>query len=161
MLSRAPVDVDIDSETEDAALVAAAKKGHAQAFETLVRRYQREILVVALRFTHLRQDAEDIVQQSFHKAFVHLRKFKGKSSFSTWLTRIAINEGLMLQRRRRGLSEVSIDDSSRSEETSFELEIPDPAPGPENSRLQPEQNPNCVLGCEAVESGNAKSDRTA
>ena len=158
MLSKALLEVDVDSATERAARAAAAKSGDAQAFEILVRRYQRKILAVALRFTRLREDAEDIVHQSFQRAFLHLYKFEGKSTFSTWLTRIAINEGLMLQRRRHGLSE---GDSSGSEETSFELDIPDSAPGPENSYLQREQNPNCVLGCEAVESRNAKSDRTA
>ena len=139
MSYRAPVEINVDSATE-AALVAAAKKGHAQAFEMLVRRYQRRVLAVALRFTRLREDAEDIVQQSFQKAFVHLRKFEGKSSFSTWLTRIAINEGLMLLRRRRSFREISIDDPSAGEETAFELEIPDSAPGPENRYLLLEQN---------------------
>ena len=137
MSSRATVEINVDWAT-DAALVAAAKEGHAQAFEILVRRYQRKILAVALSFTRLREDAEDIVQQSFQKAFVHLRKFEGKSSFSTWLTRIAINEGLMLLRRRRGLRELSIDDSS-GKDTAFGLEIADPAPNPEDSYSQREQ----------------------
>lgn len=140
MSSRDPIAADVDPATEDAALVAAAKKGHAHAFEMLVRRYQRRILAVALRFTRLQEDAEDVVQQSFQKAFVHLRKFEGKSTFSTWLTRIAINEGLMLLRRRRSFSEVSIDDSSGNEETPFELYIADSAPGPETSYLQREQS---------------------
>ena len=140
MSSKALIEVDVDPSTEDAALVAAAKKGHAQAFEMLVRRYQRRILAVALRFTRLQEDAEDVVQQSFQKAFVHLRRFQGKSSFSTWLTRIAINEGLMLLRKRRSLSVVSIDDSSGVEETSFELYIADSAPGPETTYLQREQS---------------------
>ena len=140
MSSRALIEVEVDQATEDAALVAAAKKGQTQAFEMLVRRYQRRILAVALRFTRLQEDAEDVVQQSFQKAFVHLRRFQGKSSFSTWLTRIAINEGLMLLRRRRGFSEVSIDDSSGVEETSFELYIADSAPGPETTYLQREQS---------------------
>lgn len=172
MLSRAPVEVDVDPATEDAALVAAAKKGHAQAFEILVRRHQRKILAVALRFTHLREDAEDVVQQSFQKAFVHLRKFEGKSSFSTWLTRIAINEGLMLVRRRRGLSEVSIDDSSGTDKTSFELEIPDSAPSPENSYLLREQgrvvssavkqlNPQTRKAIELRELGELSTEETA
>jgi RNA polymerase sigma-70 factor, ECF subfamily len=124
---------------EDTALVTAAKSGDAQAFETLVRRYERRMLAVGMRFTGVREDAEDIVQESFQKAFVHLCKFEGKSSFSTWLTRIAINEGLMLLRRYRGLREISIDDSSDDEEISFELDIPDSAPGPESSYLQREQ----------------------
>jgi len=57
--------------------------------------------------TRVQEDAEDVVQETFQKAFVHLQKFEGKSSFSTWLTRIAINESLMSLRRRRALHESS------------------------------------------------------
>src|SRR5260370_7521063 len=98
---------NVVGQDEEAALVLAAKSGDGQAFEILIERYQRRILAVARRFTRIREDADDIVQQSLQKAFVHLHKFEEKSRFSTWLTRIAINEALMLLRRRRGLREVS------------------------------------------------------
>jgi RNA polymerase sigma-70 factor (ECF subfamily) len=117
--------------TEDATLVAAAKKGEAAAFATLVEQYERRIFSVALRMTRNREDAEDIVQQSFQKAFVHLNSFVGRSSFSTWLTRIAINEALMLLRKNRGLREVLIDDLNGNEETATALEIADSSPDPE------------------------------
>jgi RNA polymerase sigma-70 factor, ECF subfamily len=125
---------------EEAALVLAAKSGDGQAFEILIGRYQRRILAVARRFTRVREDAEDIVQQSLQKAFVHLHKFEGKSLFSTWLTRIAINEALMLLRRGRGLHEVSINDLSGNEETALGLEMPDSRAGPESVFLQGERN---------------------
>jgi RNA polymerase sigma-70 factor (ECF subfamily) len=118
---------------EDMALVAAAKSGSRHAFEVLVEHHGRRILRVAQRVTGNREDAEDIVQQSFQKAFVHLREFEGRSSFSTWLTRIAINEGLMLQRKSRGLREVSIDDSNANEENAPQPDIPDSSPDPEAS----------------------------
>jgi len=73
----------------DEELVAATKSGDELAFETLVKRHQRRIFALAFRYTRVREDAEDIVQETFRKAFVHLQKFEGKSSFSTWLTRIA------------------------------------------------------------------------
>src|SRR5712664_950041 len=88
---------------EEAALVLAAKSGDGRAFEILVERHRQRILAVVRRFTHIREDAEDIVQQSLQKAFFHLHRFQGKSRFSTWLTRIAINEALMFLRRGRGL----------------------------------------------------------
>ena len=72
-------------QNRETALVLAAKSGDGQAFEILIKRYQGRILAVAKRFTHIREDAEDIVQQSLQKAFVHLHKFEAKSSFSTWL----------------------------------------------------------------------------
>ncbi len=125
---------------EEGALVLAAKSGDGHAFEVLVVRYQRRILAVARRFTRIREDAEDIVQQSFQKAFVHLHKFEGKSCFSTWLTRIAINEALMFLRRNRGAHEVSIDDLNGNEETALRVEMPDSRPGPESVLLQSEQN---------------------
>src|SRR6266851_380027 len=95
---------------EEAALVLAAKSGDGRAFEILIERHRQRILAVVRRFTHIREDAEDIVQQSLQKAFFHLHRFQGKSRFSTWLTRIAINEALMFLRRGRRLREVSIDD---------------------------------------------------
>ena len=83
------------------ALVIAAKNGNERAFETLVKRYRGRIIAIALRFTRVEEDAEDAAQLSFQKAYFRLHTFEGKSSFSTWLTRIAINEALMLRRRAR------------------------------------------------------------
>jgi len=120
-------------------LVVAAKNGDEQAFETLFKRHRQKILRVVLRYAHVREDAEDIVQQSFQKAFVYLHKFEGKSSFSTWLTRIAINESLMLLRHGRALREVSVDDHSEAEGNAASLEMPDSSPDPEASYLRRER----------------------
>ena len=121
------------------ALVAAAKGGNLQAFEVLVERHERRIFFVAWRMTGTREDAEDVVQQTFQKAFTHLCKFEERSSFSTWLTRIAINEALMLLRKRRGLREMFIDDLSGNEETTTVPEVPDSSPDPEVSYSQRER----------------------
>src|SRR5580704_17666285 len=127
------------SEGEEA-LVIAAKNGNDHAFETLVERYRRRMLTVALRLTRVYEDAEDITQQSFQKAFVHLHTFEGKSSFSTWLTRITVNEALMLLCRGRRHREVSIDeDTLDSQRAASPLEIPDSNPNPETSCLQREE----------------------
>jgi RNA polymerase sigma-70 factor (ECF subfamily) len=115
----------------DMSLVAAAKKGNRKAFEMLVKRHQQRIFFVARRMTRRRVDAEDVVQQSFQKAFTHLRTFEGRSAFSTWLTRITITEALMFLRRTRGLREVLIDDLNTSDETRAALEVPDSSPDPE------------------------------
>src|SRR6202047_4832686 len=131
---------------EEAQLVFAAQNGDGHAFEILMERYQRRILAIARRFTRIREDAEDIVQQSFQKAFVHLHKFEGKSSFSTWLTRIAINEALMLLRKGRGLREISIDDISGDEETGVRLEIADSRPSPESAFLEGERKRILLAG---------------
>ena len=89
----------------DGMLVTAAKRGNAQAVDELVLRHQRRVFAVAQRITNNREDAEDVVQETFHKVFLHLDSFQEKSRFSTWLTRIAMNEGFMLLRRRRGVFE--------------------------------------------------------
>src|SRR5258708_33360109 len=86
-----------------------------------------------------REDAEDVVQQIIQKAFIHLKKFGGDSLFSTWLTGIAINEALMLLRRKRGSREVPIAESNTEDETALPLDIPDLGPNPEDSCLQREQ----------------------
>jgi len=101
----------------DGALVAAAKRGDMQAFEELVLRHERRVLALTQRITHNQEDAEDVTQESFHKAFLHLDAFQEKSRFSTWLTRIAINEAIMLLRGRRRAFEIlpgSTDDDAKS-----------------------------------------------
>ena len=124
---------------EDASLVAAAKARDTRAFELLVERHERKIFLTARRITRNREDAEDVVQQSFQKAFIHLKKFEGESLFSTWLTRIAINEALMLLRRKRGSHEVPFEESCTKTETALPLNFLDSAPNPEDSCLDRER----------------------
>jgi RNA polymerase sigma-70 factor (ECF subfamily) len=116
----------------DEALVAAAKRGDRQAFETLVLRHERTVLAVAQRITNNREDAEDVAQESLHKAFVHLGGFQEKSRFSTWLTRIVMNQAFMLIRRRRGAIEVSPESPEDSVTSSSEAFV-DQSPDPEES----------------------------
>jgi RNA polymerase sigma-70 factor, ECF subfamily len=122
----------------DSALVVAAKRGNAQAFEEIVSRHKQKVLAVAQRITNNREDAEDVTQESFHKAFLHLEDFEEKSRFSTWLTRIAMNEAFMVLRRRREVFEVlpvSPDDDLGSSPEVFV----DQSPNPEESCWQRER----------------------
>ena len=143
--------------TNDAMLVAEARKGEATAFVILVERHERRILAVARRITRTKEDAEDVVQQSLQKAFFHLYQFEGRSSFSTWLTRITINEARMLQRGSRGLREVSIDDSDANEETARALEIPDSSPDPETSYSQREKERMLSLALNELPPGTRRA----
>ena len=120
-------------------LVVSAKNGDGQAFEDLFKRHQRGVFTIALRYTRVREDAEDVVQETFQKAFVHFHKFELKSSFSTWVTRIAINQALMLLRRRRALKEVPIDDPSSSVATTPAVDLAAPGPDPEATCMQREE----------------------
>jgi RNA polymerase sigma-70 factor (ECF subfamily) len=134
----AEVSADLRHSNDDL-LVTAAKEGESKAFEELVERHQRQIYFAALRMTRNREDAEDVVQRSLQKAFLHLNSFVGRSSFSTWLTRVAINEALMLIRKRRsGVREVVMDDLSRDDEAAPPLDFPDPTPDPEARYFQRE-----------------------
>lgn len=90
----------------DGALVSATKCGDMEAFERLVARHKRKALAMAQRITRNREDAEDVVQESLHKAFCHLDGFEEKSQFSTWLARIVMNEAYMLLRRRRRVMDI-------------------------------------------------------
>jgi RNA polymerase sigma-70 factor (ECF subfamily) len=123
----------------DEELVAAAKGGDELAFENIVKRHRQRISAVALRYARSREDAEDIVQQTFQRAFSHLQGFEGRSSFSTWLTSIVINQALMLLRRRKALREVPIDDPSNDAGTTPALEMADASPDPESSYLEQEE----------------------
>ena len=84
----------------EASLVAAAKRGQQAAFGALCEFHAKGILHTLFRITRNREDAEDALQDSFLSALVHLESFDGRSSFSTWLTRIAINSALMKLRLR-------------------------------------------------------------
>jgi len=134
-------------EESDSTLIAAIKNGESQAFEFLVKRHEAKTFSVAFRITRNREDAQDVVQQSFHKAFVHLDSFQEKSSFSTWLTRIVINEGLMCLRRNRSRREISLDDVKSESEELFPPEIPDQAKDPAEIY---EQRENERVLCEAL-----------
>ena len=123
----------------DKALVARAKDGDEKAFETLVKRHRRKVLALALRYTRVREDAEDVVQQTLQKAFIYLRNFKGKSSFSTWLTRIAINEALMWLRKARALCEVPLAHSMNDEGATLDFDVADASSDPEVTYLRQEE----------------------
>src|SRR6476661_10909096 len=95
---------------EELALVKAAKAGDVSAFEELVRRYDRNVFRIANHITQNREDAEDVVQDAFLKAYQNLERFQEQSKFYTWLVRIAVNEALMKLRRRRPERTVSLDE---------------------------------------------------
>lgn len=123
----------------DASLVAAAKSGDPEAFKLLVERHRPIVLFSAMPLTDTHEDAEDVVQQSFQKAFVHLKQFQGRSSFSTWLIRIARNEALMLRRNERRRRNISMGESSKREKSPLLTEVPDSGPNPEDTYSRQER----------------------
>jgi len=120
----------------DVHLVAAAKNGETAAYAELCRRHRNKLRQVARRMTKNNEDAEDILQDTLMKAFVHLDSFDGRSAFSTWITRIAINNTLMLLRKKRGYTVASLEDLSSI--SGMPMEIVEHSPDPEDHAIRKE-----------------------
>ena len=111
-------------------LVREAKSGCSSAFEELYERHRARIYRSALRILRNQQDAEDAVQRSFQHAFTNLHRFRGDSTFSTWLTRIAINEALMVLRQRRSITRF-LEGGGEEDYESSTFHLTDKGPTPE------------------------------
>jgi RNA polymerase sigma-70 factor (ECF subfamily) len=108
---------------DEAALVARAQAGDQAAFTTLVDHYQRKIYRIGKNITQNNEDAEDVLQETFLKAYEHLGGFQGNSKFYTWIVRIAVNEALMKLRKRKGDRFVSLDEPIETGEEEVKREI--------------------------------------
>jgi RNA polymerase sigma-70 factor, ECF subfamily len=133
----APATPSTDAREEHAFLVAA-KSGDSAAFEMLCKQSANMVFRVARRMMRNNEDAEDVLQESFQQAFIHLNSFNGDSRFSTWLSRIAINAALMKMRKKQHLWDVSLDDSAETEELSSRLDVEDQGLNPEQLYAQME-----------------------
>ena len=122
----------------DVALVERVRSGDISAYDELVRKYDRQIFRIAQHITQNREDAEDVMQDAFLKAYEKLDQFQGNSKFYTWLVRIAVNESLMRLRKRRTGKMVSIDEDIDTEEGSVPRDLADWAPDPEQNYTQSE-----------------------
>ncbi len=108
---------------DESALVAQAKAGDQNAFGELVNRYERKIYRLAKNITRNDEDAEDVLQDAFLKAYSHLDNFKGDSKFYTWIVRIAVNEALMRLRKRKTDRSVPLDEPMDLGEETVNREI--------------------------------------
>jgi len=129
----------VNSESQEPAertLMEAAKGGHSTAFGMLCERHAQQLLGAAHRITRSREDAEDAVQDALLSAFVHLRDFDGRSSFATWLTRIAINSALMILRKKRSALDIAIVRTDNPGTDGRGYEMADRAPNPERRYAQ-------------------------
>jgi len=101
---------DILVERSDSELIRECRRGNKDAFRELVERYQRKILSVAVGMLHNQDDALEVTQEAFVKAYGSLDRFKGESSFYTWLYRIVVNLAIDRRRRERRHGTVSFED---------------------------------------------------
>jgi len=124
-------------EISDAAVVAQVLAGDRDAFRLLVERHTRSIYGVAYRMTGNQQDAEEILQETFLRAYKSLHRFELRSSFSTWLYRIAVNRSLDFLKAKKMTDAYQITDNPQPEE-DHEIQIPATDPGPDRLLLSAE-----------------------
>jgi len=122
---------------DESALVDLAQRGNLKAFESLVNRYERKIFRLAQNITQNKEDAEDVMQEAFVKAYQHLPDFQRNSRFYTWLVRIAVNQALMKLRKRRP-NVVSLDQELETQDDSVPRDVKDWGPSPEQRFEQTE-----------------------
>jgi len=108
---------------DESSLVARARTGDTEAFSELVRHYERRVYRLAKNITRHDEDAEDVLQEAFLKAYEHLDRFQGNSAFYTWLVRIAVNEALMKLRKRKTDRTVPLDEPIDLGEDVMQREI--------------------------------------
>ncbi len=120
--------------TQDAQqkLIEKAQAGNQDALETLFSNQSPALYQTALRLVGSPEEAEDVLQEGMLSAYRNLRRFEGRSQFSTWLTRIVINAALMRLRSRRSRPAVSLDERlAEDDEMTFADQFPDSSPNPE------------------------------
>jgi len=142
---------------EEDAFLVAAKRGDSAAFEILCKQSASTVFHIARRMMRSKEDAEDVMQESFQLAFIHLKSFKGGSRFSTWLSRIAINAALMKLRRKRHLRNVSLDESAGTDEPSFRFNVEDHGPNPEELCAHKERQRLLIEGMNELAPGIRKA----
>ena len=108
---------------DESALVQRAKRGESEAYSELVRKYENKIFRLAKNITQNDEDAEDVLQDAFVKAYEHLDEFQEQSKFYTWLVRIAVNEALMRLRKRKTDRTVPLDEPVDTGEETVVREI--------------------------------------
>ena len=114
-------------------LIELAIAKDTSAFEQLMEKYEQQIYRVARNITKNHEDAEDVTQSTFFKAYAKLNQFQGNSKFSTWLTRTAVNESLMCLRKHKQNNTVSIDENLETENGSMRFDFAENKPNPEQA----------------------------
>src|SRR5258706_4010281 len=122
MAEPAPMPVpETPVQTAETELVRRAQRGDLEAYDELVRRYQERIYATVYHMTSNHEDANDLAQEAFIKAYQALKSFKGGSSFYTWVYRIAVNKTINFLKQRKNKSHMSLDDLDFNAEHDHDL----------------------------------------
>ena len=124
------------TDAPDEYLLFASRSGDHNAFAELCNRHNHILRKKILRIVRHREDAEDVLQDSLLKAFLHLDRFRGACKFQTWLIRIGVNASLMLLRKRRSRSRFMVDSVGDDGVYGFESWFPDAGPNPEQEYVR-------------------------
>ncbi len=130
---------ELTKENQDKVLIRRAKQGDLSAFEELVLRHEKMVYNVALRMMNHSEDAKDLSQEVFLKAYRSIQNFDERSAFSTWLYRITTNTCIDEMRRRKGKHSYSLEEELESEDGSMQRQIADSGDTPEESLLREEK----------------------
>lgn len=115
---------------EERRLIARAQKGDPDAFDALVRRYERQVFNLAYRMTGNYDDANDVAADAFVRVYNAIARFRGEAAFSTWLYRIVTNVFLDERKRRLSRPQVSLEEQLNIEGSPLHRQVEDPSPGP-------------------------------
>jgi len=118
--------------TEERRLVDRSRRGDLEAFDQLVRLYEKNVYSTAYRLSGSYDDASDIAQEAFVRAWNNLKSFRGDSAFSTWLYRIVTNVFLDDRKRKRARPHRSLEEVMTLEESTVTRQFEDPTPGPQD-----------------------------
>lgn len=135
---------------EDRELVAAAKRGESQAFKTLLRKYRKSVYYMLLKMVKNADNAEDLTQEAFAKAFNSIEKFDSKYAFSTWLFRIATNNCIDFIRKKR-VQTVSLDQPVEGDDgSSMRFDVRDDDLDPNETMLKKQRKRYLMMAIERL-----------
>ena len=137
LTTRGNIAVAMNSPESDTALVDAARRCDPEAFKELMTKYGSRVFRIAIKITRNHEDAEEVSQDSFARAFLHIDTFRGDSRFYTWLVRIAINQSLMKLRTHRR-REMLFENPAATDGTPTWADVADGTPTPEQRYAQEE-----------------------
>ncbi len=130
-LSPAQIDAKAQSVAEDAALIRRVQRGDASAYNDLILKYEKLVYNFAFRLTQNHEDANDVAQDAFIRAYNAINSFRGDAAFSTWIFRITTNIFLDERKRRKAHPQQSLDEYSSQEEQREGMQVEDTAPQPD------------------------------
>lgn len=136
--------------TDERTLVRLAAQGSQEAFGQLVSTYEKQVYSLALRMVGDREDAADLTQEAFLRAWRGLGSFKAEATFSTWLYRLTSNVCIDFLRREKRRRTVSLTFRDEDRDMELEMDVPDPASGPEQLAIETENRENMARAMNAL-----------